>query len=501
MNSSSGLSPFIRPAVVVAVIAGLAKLFQAISGILIAHKFGAGDLTDAYMLAKSLPVGIYLVCDSLLYNSFVPVFRKHQEDYPLLNTIALTALGAALFLAALLLVGAPWLLSALGPGANSETRLLSIDMLRVAGLAVLVAAPSSMLKAFNACHGRFILVSLDGLVISGAMLASLVFFPDSMGIWPLVVALPAAFILLVLSQGLGAKKYYHWSKPSWSNAHLQELALLLAPLALLNIIRQVNILFMNGIASFIGEGAISCLNYSYNIAQIPVSIIDLVLFSIFFPFAAGLAAENNLHRLANIFLRTARFLLYVLVPMAAWLILLRYPIIALLLEHNQFDASATQMTTSGLLGHAIAMPFWALEALGGRCLFAVRRHWAYFWIVGARLVANVVLCLVLVPQWGVLGVSVSFAASYALGAALCICVTLRATPTPKRSPNAMKIISFITMLPISVSAVVLAVYGVEFAQVNFASLPLSGYLFACAITAAAGVASVYGLAYLLRKRP
>ena len=54
MTEKAWHKAWLRPVLFIAIIAVLSKVGQAVAGILIADKFGAGRLTDAYMLAKSV---------------------------------------------------------------------------------------------------------------------------------------------------------------------------------------------------------------------------------------------------------------------------------------------------------------------------------------------------------------------------------------------------------------------------------------------------------------
>ncbi|MBN2309741.1 MAG: oligosaccharide flippase family protein [Candidatus Hydrogenedentes bacterium] len=434
MNPKPWYATLLRPAAVIAGVAVCSKLFQAGGGILLAHKFGACRATDAYLLAKSLPIGLYLVADSLLYNSVVPVYRRHQHpDHVLrdfLGGVSVVCGLLAVAIVAALAVAAPAIMRYLAPGSAPETIRLAGALCRLTCLGVLTALPASLLKSVNACHDRYVLASLDSFVMSAVLIAVLLASPARWGIWPVAGALPVSCAILFTIQLVAARREVPRPRASWRNPLLAELAGLVAPLIAFNGLHQVNVIAMNAFMSRVGDGAISWLNYSYNIGQIPVSLIDLVLLSTLFPFAAALASNQDTDTVRRAFQAVAKLVVLALVPASLWVILMRRELVQLILEHGEFGVEATQGTTACLIGIGLAITPWALDTLAYRCLFALKRHGAYARIVAARVALNVGLCALLVGRYGAMGVGFAFGASFVLGAALSARAIGRALPGP-----------------------------------------------------------------------
>ncbi|NIA15194.1 MAG: oligosaccharide flippase family protein [Nitrospiraceae bacterium] len=420
MKAARWYESLIRPIALIAVIGVLSKLFQAVAAILVAHKLGAGVSTDAYLLAKSIPIGAYLIVDSLLYNSFVPMYRRQDASsraaQRFLGALSYYCFALAILAAAGLAFAAPAVLRVLGPGSSPDTIRLATSLCRLMSLAVLGAIPASLLKSLNVCRGRYFLASLDAFVMHATMIAALLFAPIEWDIWPVAAALPAAFALLCALQVFAARNDLAPLRPARAAPHFAEMGGLIVPLVAVNAMQQLNALFMNGAASFVGKGAISCMIYSYNIAQIPVSMLDLILLSALFPFSARLAAQGDMRTFRTAYVTVNRLLVLILIPVGVWIALVRRDLVELVLQHGRFDAQAAEATSASLIGHALAVAPWALETFAYRSLFALKRHWRALHIIALRVVVNVLLCVVLVPRLGLLGVSMAFAFSYTVAA-------------------------------------------------------------------------------------
>lgn len=415
-----------RSAALVGALGAGARLAAAAAGILLAYRFGAGHDTDAYLLAKVIPVGAYLILDSVLYNTLVPLFRRTHHAEHALRTAALFALGIGAALACVTWLGAAPLIGLLAPGADPETQAQAGVLLRLAAWAMLFAAPACCLKAWNASRDHYAAAALDGVIISGLLLATLLLSPRDGGVLRITAALPAAFAVLLA--------VHAWlARAALLSPTLREDRALfpwrafrrpVPPLLALNAVQQAQVWIVVMLAAGFGAGSVSQVHYSYGIAQIPVGIIDLILFSTLFPFAAGLAARNDSAQLARTFRAATTALILLCVPLALWVALSRQVIVDALLLRGLFDAEAGRHTAALLLGHAIALPGCCLEALGCRMLFALNRHARYLGIVLFRLAVFLLLAAALLPVFGLPGLSLAFAGAFT-ASGLLAAVTVR----------------------------------------------------------------------------
>lgn len=424
-----GLHTLFRPAIWVGLLGVAGKGMSALCGIMLAYRFGAGQATDAYLLAKTLPIGFYLIVDSIVYNTLVPLLRRPERMDATFRTLAVLFFFGATAFAACVYFGAAQIIAWLARGADSATQTEAIQLQRITAWAIIYAVPASCLKAWNASQSRYVAASLDGFVLSGVLLVTLLATPDRYGITPVAIALPAAFVVLLLIQG-GLAHQVIRMQPHAEIGELpgRYLSKLMTPLFFLNGIQQIQILIVVALASFYGSGALSQVNYSYAIAQIPVGVLDLILFSTLFPFAAQLAANRRFDDLLRAFHGAALTLLVLSVPVAAWVVLMRGPIVEVLLTRGDFDASDAGATSALLLGHGLAIPAWVLEALACRVLFALGQHGRYLGAVAIRLVCFAALAPLLLHFFALSGISLAFAASFLAGACWSTWAVLRLLP-------------------------------------------------------------------------
>ncbi|MCY4147577.1 MAG: oligosaccharide flippase family protein, partial [Chloroflexi bacterium] len=132
---------------------------------------------------------------------------------------------------------------------------------------------------------------------------------------------------------------------------------------------SLNFLVMNNIASRLGSGSVSALDWGWRLMQIPQTLIGTAMGIVIFPTLAALSEMNDLAGKRSAMSGALRFILVCSLPSSVALIVLGRPLISLL-ERGAFDSSASalvystlSMFTLGLVVHAalevIARSFYA----------------------------------------------------------------------------------------------------------------------------------------------
>jgi putative peptidoglycan lipid II flippase len=134
---------------------------------------------------------------------------------------------------------------------------------------------------------------------------------------------------------------------------------------------QLNFMVNAILASGLSTGSLTALNYGWIIMLLPQGIIAQSVATALFPTLAALAARGERLEMRRIFSAILGSLLFLTLPAATGLLILRVPI-ARLLERGEFDATSTALTAwalgffaLGLVGHAVveivARAFYALK--------------------------------------------------------------------------------------------------------------------------------------------
>jgi len=147
---------------------------------------------------------------------------------------------------------------------------------------------------------------------------------------------------------------------------LWHVAKLMGPRVLNIVVIQINFVVMFNLASFLGEGSVSALDYGWDLMQMPQTIIGSAIGIVLFPTLSELAARGDIAALRQTLAQTLRIMLALAIPAMVGLIVLGRPIIQVMFERGQFGPDSTASVYQSL-------QFWALGLIAHSALEVVNR--------------------------------------------------------------------------------------------------------------------------------
>ena len=382
-----------RSTVVVMLAFGAAKVISLFQTLVIAQAFGVGSQLDAYVAANRIPELIVIfISGGALTHAFIPVFSGFlaQGDtdaaWELSSHLINTIFTLALILSAAVFVMAPWLVAnAVAPGFDPATARNTVEMMRILLLGTIIFSVSGIFSGILNSHRHFLLPALAPVMYDIGILVGVVFLLPIYGIHGIALGavLGAAMHLSIQLPGLVMYKMKWKRGLGLRNPVLWRVIRLMLPrIAGLGVF-SLNFLIMNNIASRLGPGSVSALDWGWRLMQIPQTLIGTAMGIVIFPTLAALSEVNDFDGKRGAMSGALRFILISSIPAAIGLIVLGQPLISLL-ERGAFDSSASalvystlSMFTLGLVVHSalevIARSFYAdkdtltplFAALGG----------------------------------------------------------------------------------------------------------------------------------------
>jgi len=154
------------------------------------------------------------------------------------------------------------------------------------------------------------------------------------------------------------------------SAPVRRVAVLMGPRILDLAVFHLTLLATTNLASRLGAGSVSALEWGWDAMQIPETLIGTAFGLVAFPTLSDLAARNDLAGLRHTLGETLRAILALTIPAAVALILLGRPILAILYQRGAFDAAATQAVYVALRLFALGLVGHATLELAARAFFA-----------------------------------------------------------------------------------------------------------------------------------
>ncbi|HHY60223.1 MAG TPA: murein biosynthesis integral membrane protein MurJ [Clostridia bacterium] len=405
----------VRAALVILLLNLLSRLLGFVRDAVITWRFGAGGMTDAYLVAYTIPYALEAVLGMSLVTVIVPTLTRYlvQGEMAEGRRVASAVVsGAALLLAGLTALGlvlAPALVQVLAPGFGPEEAALAVRLTRIMFPSIIFMGLGLMLSGILNTHKRFALPALAPALVNLVIILAVVLLGGRYGVEGLAVGTLAGFFCFWLVQlpGMGRISL----RPGWGwdfrHPQVRQVIRAIIPVTFATGVNQVNLAANRFFASGLAAGSITALDLANRVMNLPLGVFAAAVATAVFPALAEKAARDDGPGLAREFTAALRLVSLTMLPCTVGLAVLREPVVRLLFERGAFQEKATAMTAGALLYFSLGLLF-----LGG--IYLLTR--AYYSLgdlktparVGlAAVAANVVFSLLLLPLLGHRGLALA----------------------------------------------------------------------------------------------
>jgi len=353
----------------------LSRLIGFVRERVIANMIGATRDADIYYAAFTIPDFLnYLLAGGAISITFIPIFSawlvsgKEREGWRVFSLIVtVMGLGMMLLIGGAMLF-AEQLVPIIAPGFSPEHLTRLARVVRIILPAQLFFYLGGLFTAVQFAKEKFLYAALAPLVYNGGIIVGALFLTGPFGVYGLIYGAILGALGHLLIQVPGLLRYGLRYRPilGWDDPDLRHILRLMGPRVLNIIVIQVNFIVMFNLASYLGEGGVSALDYGWDLMQMPQTLIGSAIGIVLFPTLSELAARNDRLALRQTLAQTLRIILALSIPAMVGLIVLGRPVIQLLFERGQFGPDSTATVYQ-------ALQFWAVALIAHSALEVVNR--------------------------------------------------------------------------------------------------------------------------------
>jgi len=378
---------------------GLSRITGIIRDIGRTALFGRDWHTDAYVSAFSIPDLIYfLASGGALSAGFVPVFTGYLtkgEDEKAMRTFRVLMTYLGLLLLSLIIafeVLAPQLVALLFPGmvGDEQKFTLTVRLVRILLPAQFFFVLGSLftgalwsLRYFAEPQVQSVLYNLF-ILFGGILGAQFCAHWLGKGIEGMAIgALTGAAVGAGLVQ---ARKLWQVGmdfRPcfDWRDEGARQVLKLVIPVVFSLSVTQINaIILPRSFSSLLPHGAATAVEMANRIMQLPVALFGASVGIALFPTLSALATKEAIDDLRRQVASGLRTVLFMTVPTAVLMAVLREPIVALFFEYGRWKSSDTQATALALLFYSFGVPAMSCQQVLARGFYALRDTWTPVWV-------------------------------------------------------------------------------------------------------------------------
>jgi putative peptidoglycan lipid II flippase len=394
--------------------------------VVIGNVFGASAELDAFYAAFRIPDLIFqLVAAGALSSALIPVLSglfasgEHDRGWRVVSTIANLMLVALLVLAVVLFLAAPALVPAvIAPGFDPATTALTVDLTRTMLLSPIFLALGSVATSVLNASGRFAAAAVAPSVYNLAIIGAALILAPSMGTLGLAVGVVAGALGHLLVQLAPARSlgFRYAPRIDLRDADARRVLALMGPRAIGLGASQITFVVVTALATAVGVGAVTALFVAFTLLQVPIGLIGVPLGVVLFPSLSREAATGHLEEYLALLTRALRAIVFVMIPVGAIAAILRLETVALLFG-ARFSPDAIDQTAAAFLAFLLGLVAHSMIAVLARAFYARLDTVTPVVAAIAAVVVNTTLAVVLVGQYGLVGIAAAVAVAAWLEAA------------------------------------------------------------------------------------
>ncbi|RJX19584.1 MAG: murein biosynthesis integral membrane protein MurJ, partial [Desulforudis sp.] len=300
--------------IVIALLNLLSRILGLGREVVIAHMFGATAVTDAYLVAFTLPFLFFAILSQALATVVVPVFTEyktrgqHLEAWKLSSNVINLLFAALTVLTLLGVLAAPLLVKVIAPGLTGATAELAAALTRIMFPVLVFAGLATIFSGILNANYIFGIPAFSGAVNNVVIIGGALTLGSIYGIQGLAYGTVLGMVAATLVQlptlrraGFRFKATFDWRHPG-----VQKVFYLVVPVTVGITISQLYIIVDRFLASMLPAGSIAALNFGTKLIQLPVSLFVLALSTAVFPTLTTWVAEGKHQEVADMMRRALR---------------------------------------------------------------------------------------------------------------------------------------------------------------------------------------------------
>ncbi|MDR3258841.1 MAG: murein biosynthesis integral membrane protein MurJ [Fusobacteriaceae bacterium] len=420
-----------KSGILVMMITMISRLLGLVRATIIAYYFGASKTTDAYFSAFKISNFFrQLLGEGALGNSFIPIYNEKIESlgeekgkeliYSILNLLFVFSTVITL----LMMLFSKEIIDFVSAGFEPDTKSLASVLLKIMAAYFIFISLSGMICAILNNFKQFAVPASTSIFFNLAIIVSSLFFSKRFGIKALAfgVLIGGLFQFLVVLPSFFKTIRGYSFKINFKDPYLIKIFILICPMLVGIVARQVNALVDQIFASFLEEGGVSALENATRLYLLPVGVFGVSLSNVIFPSLSKSVAKNDLISAETSIVKGINILIFLVVPSIFVLTFYASNIIRLTLSYGKFDEKAVFVTTGALIFYSIGLYFYTAIHLMTKAFYSMKDSKNPVIFSVASIIINIILNFVLMSPMKYRGLALATAIASAFNFFLLVIV-------------------------------------------------------------------------------
>ncbi len=351
----------------------ISRIFGFIRDVVIAHTFGAGVATDAFLVAFKIPNFMRrLFAEGAFSQAFTPVLseyktqRDKQQVQDLVNHVAGSLGGLLAIITIIGILSSPILIIIFAPGFlhQPDKYQLTADMLKLTFPYLFFIALTAFAGSVLNTYGKFAIPAFTPVLLNICMIGAALFLAPYFE-QPIMALALGVFIAGIVQLCFQIPFLYHLGlipHPKFNLKHEGVIRIhrLMLPALFGVSVSQINLLFDTLLASFLITGSVSWLYYSDRLMEFPVGVFGLALATVILPNLSKLIAKQDIQAFEATIDWALRWVFLIAIPCTFGLVTLAVPTLITLFYGGEFTTHDIKQASHSLIAYAIGLTGFVL---------------------------------------------------------------------------------------------------------------------------------------------
>lgn len=405
---------FNKSVIALMIVITIAKIIGMLRDSVLAYYFGTSNISDAYIIAMSVPMLLFYFIGHGISTSFLPMYTHisnsdgEDEAKKYTSNIINISLLFSLIIITLLIIFPDSIIKLFAMGFDKATLNISSNFVRISAISLVFIVFIDIYGVYLNIKGKFVIPALRS-VFRNVVIVLSIYLAYKYNLNYLGYGIIAAYLaelLFILIFAIKAKIKYTFSM-NFKDSNVRKTFYLVAPIVLTTGISQINKIIDKSIASTIAVGGVSALNYASVINNAVQEILITGLIAVLFANFADLAAKGNIEEIRLGLNKTLNIFIFFLIPATAGIILLSEDIVRIFFLRGAFDNTSLKMTTYSLIFYSIGLFFIATKSVFIKVYYAFNMTKIPTVIAILSICVNIILNIILSRFMGIPGLALA----------------------------------------------------------------------------------------------
>ncbi|QHI72092.1 murein biosynthesis integral membrane protein MurJ [Aminipila terrae] len=413
-----------QTAILMVILTLVSKCFGFIRELVMANYFGAGYITDSYVMAQSIPGILLGGIFSAVSTAYMPLFsqiveKQGNKEGNLFTSYVINLLIILSFLASLMgFFFSDQIVTFLASGFDEQRAQLTSFYIKITFMYVMFSATAGIFDAYLQYKGKFLTPIVSGYALNAMAIIMIIFSAHTSHYYLAFGILLGQVGRLIVVFVVSKRQSFKYFRSIKFNDTIKRISVLAIPVFVSTYIQQINTFVDKTLASGLQVGSVSALYYAMLLVTLITGLTSNVFSTIIYPKLSQANSLGDNEELSYIASAGVNLVLLVTIPFTLGIFAYGGQVVQIVYERGAFDETATALTGSAFLFYGIGLIFIALNDLLMRIYYAIHDMKAPMIYAGIAVVVNIALNLVLVRYMQhnglALGTSISFATNTVL---------------------------------------------------------------------------------------